>query len=91
MIKLVDAPSSNRFAKAIHLQSFHDNQLPKAYGSLTWKQFGLQLPESKVASAMFTQTSWNYCLMETDLKFIAFVIFLHFDFLKTKANHTFNL
>lgn len=40
---------------------------------------------------MFTQTSWNYCLMETDLKFIAFVIFLNFDFLKTKANHTFNL
>ena len=29
--------------------------------------------------------------METDLKFIAFVIFLNFDFLKTKANHTFNL
>ena len=29
---------------------------------------------------MFTQTSWNYCLMETDLKFIAFVIFLNFDF-----------
>ena len=48
----------------------------------TWQW--LQLPESKVASAMFTQTSWNYCLMETDLKFMAFVIFLNMIFWKLK-------